>query len=78
MQNRPGLEIANDLLKQADHFYTWGSCPPQISDDARSLILVICDGFCMSKLISKCKEGEGKKILKENPIFNWDKFFPIL
>ena len=30
-------EIANDLLKQADHFYTWGSCPPQISDDARSL-----------------------------------------
>ena len=30
-------EIANDLLKQADHFYTWGSCLPQISDDARSL-----------------------------------------
>ena len=30
-------EIAKDLLEQADHFYTWGSCPPQISDDARSL-----------------------------------------
>ena len=33
-------EIANDLLEQADHFYTWGSCPPQISDDARSLHVV--------------------------------------
>ena len=31
-------EIAKHLLEQADHFYTWGSCPPQISDDARSLI----------------------------------------
>ena len=30
-------KVAVDLSEQADHFFTWGSCPPQISDDARSL-----------------------------------------